>query len=85
MAEKCTTQTIQIHRLEDEVANPALAALIEKGWSALGTVVLDDGTKPVLHIILAPPKNTKKQKALLLLASAAVLELAILIALNFAF
>lgn len=85
MAEKCTTHKIQIHRLEDEVADPALAALIEKGWSALGTVVLDDGTKPILHIILAPPKNTKKQKALLMLAGVTVFELAILIALKILF
>ena len=77
MSEKCSVQSIRLRRLEDDVSSPALAALVNNGWQAIGSVVLDDGTEPVLHLIFAPPSNdTKSDWVLKVLLGAMSLSIA---------
>ena len=71
MTEKCSIQSIRLRRLDDDVSNPALASLVKEGWKPIGSVVLDDGSEPILHLIFSPPESAKNQDVVLkvLLAS----------------
>ena len=79
MSNKCITHEVNLLRLKQEIESPALSSLIEKGWSAIGTVVLDDGQKPVLHIIMSPPKQIPSNLPLLIMLAAIAVELGFLI------
>ena len=78
MGDKCTIHSIDLYRLKEEVESPALAGLIKDGWCPLGTVVLDDGNKPVLHIIVAPPKKNPQNYAGLIIGIGILVELAVI-------
>ncbi len=78
MPDKCTIHSLDLYRLKDEVESPALASLVRDGWCPLGTVVLDDGQKPVLHIIFGPPEKEAKNKAGLIIGICLIVELAII-------
>ena len=76
MAEKCALQTIRLQKLEDDVSSAALAALVSDGWEPIGSVVIDDGDQPILHMIMKPPKREKNDWVVVALLLVAVTELA---------
>jgi hypothetical protein len=88
MVEKCAIQTIRLSKLEEDTSSPALAALVTDGWEPIGSVVIDDGTQPMLHMILKPPRNLENeyQKAnqfllrlIVFLLSVAIAELSFIV------
>lgn len=75
MSDKCTIHTIDLFRLKEEVESPALSSLVEKGWEPLGTIVLDDGNKPKLHVILKPPRKIEKYNMTLIMLSILIVQM----------
>jgi len=79
MAEKCALQTIRLTKLEDDVSSASLAALVADGWEPIGSVVIDNGEQPILHMIMKPPKREKNDWLIVALLLVAITELGFIV------
>lgn len=76
---RCTIQTIRLAKLEEDTSSPALAALVSEGWEPIGSVVIDDGDSPTLHMILKPPRREKNDWLIVALLLVAITELGFIV------
>ena len=79
MGEKCTIQTIRLAKLEEDTNSAALASLVADGWEPIGSVVIDDGSQPTLHMILKPPRREKNDWLIVALLLVAITELGFIV------
>ena len=48
---------IQLDNIEQSASQPVLKKMLAEKWNIMATVPVEDGGKPVLIIILSPPKE----------------------------
>lgn len=56
MPERCTVIKLDVETLAEAAQDAALAALLADGWSPLAHMIVVVNDKPILHIVLAPPR-----------------------------
>ena len=78
MGDRCKVYDLDIADLDKAADDPALNALLEKGWTVLASVALAEGqASPLIRLVMRPPVTTGASATPAMFAGAVALGAAV--------
>jgi hypothetical protein len=81
-ADRCSVFRARVERLEQDLADPALAARLAEGSTVITTLVVEDRGESFLLLLLSPPRSPSRRSEVAIgaaLATGAALAVVILV------